>query len=236
MVLNIPERCNDTFRQALQALNESRVPNAIGGAFAIFHYTGMWRNTHDLDIYLEHKHLTDAVSALLSAGFEDKGEVAPGDNTWILHAIKNDTLVDLIWEPPNHLRTVDTPMIAGGDDGEFLGVPVRFLSADELIWSKVFTLNRHRCDWPDIWHVIRARPSNLDWSNLLEHMGEQWPVLTSCIIMFDWTFPQDREAIPNGIRDDLKRLHRERSNAEPEYQLEREELLDPWLYTRTCVE
>ncbi|MDM8175553.1 hypothetical protein QT327_14560 [Olivibacter sp. 47] len=42
---------NAFFKEALKLLNDSGSPYMLGGAFAMFHYTGIFRNTKDLDIF-----------------------------------------------------------------------------------------------------------------------------------------------------------------------------------------
>ena len=39
------------YREALQLLEESGARFMLGGAFAMFHYTGIYRDTKDLDIF-----------------------------------------------------------------------------------------------------------------------------------------------------------------------------------------
>ena len=39
------------YREALEMLNESGASYMLGGAFAIFHYTGIYRDTKDLDVF-----------------------------------------------------------------------------------------------------------------------------------------------------------------------------------------
>jgi hypothetical protein len=41
----------DFYREALQLLNESGARYMLGGAFAIFHHTGIYRDTKDLDVF-----------------------------------------------------------------------------------------------------------------------------------------------------------------------------------------
>jgi len=230
MPITIPKRISETFQQALQALNKSNVPYVVGGAFALHHYTGVWRNTHDLDVYMERKDAPAAIDALSRAGFHDYGEMAAGDRQWIYHATKNRVLIDVIWQPPNHLSPVDESFYARSRQGTFLDVPVRFMPPDELMWAKIFTMNRHRCDWPDVFTLVRACPRTLDWQRLVRKLGEHWAVLLSFIILYDWTYPSDRQYIPQEIRDELldKKMRMPTVSEEPT----REAILDPWIYSR----
>lgn len=230
MQISIPERSAKTFQQALQALRRSGVPHVVGGAFAMHHHTGIWRYTNDLDIYLERRFVSPAIRELSSAGFRNRGEMAPGDRKWIYHAAKNNVLVDLIWEPPNHLSPVDETFYERGPEGTLLGTDVRFLPADELIWAKIFIMNRHRCDWPDVFHVVRASPKGLDWNHLLRKMGEHWQVLLAFIILYDWAYPSEMQRIPSDLRESL--LRRKQQLPITSVEPTREAILDPWIYTR----
>ncbi|MGB9586543.1 MAG: hypothetical protein ACPL7O_00035 [Armatimonadota bacterium] len=226
----ISERVIRVFRLALEILNSSEIPYVVGGAYALHFYTGVYRDTHDLDIYLEEKYVQKSINALSSVGFKDYGEMAPGDRDWIYHAVKRDVLVDLIWQPPNGLHPVDESFYARGPVGEFAGVPVRFLPPDELAWAKVFTLNRHRCDWPDLFSLIRSSVPGFDWYHLLQKMDDHWPLLLAFVIVYDWAYPAEAYRIPNDIR--LELLRRKAESPMPESRPTREVILDPWIHTR----
>lgn len=226
----ISERTISVFRQALEAFNKINIPYVIGGAFAVHHYSEVWRNTDDLDLYIERHYLPLAIDILSKMGFRDRGEMAAGDRTWIYHAIKNRVLVDLIWQPPNGMPPVNESFFTRGPEGEFLGIPTRFLPADELILAKIFTMNRHRCDWPDIFQIVRMCPKELDWHYLLDQMGEHWPVLLSFMVLYDWAYPSEARCIPQDIREELVRRKQE-IHGVPSGPA-RESMLDPWIYTR----
>lgn len=230
MSISISERNCRIFKLALHTMNGAGIPYVIGGAFAIYHYTGIWRDTNDLDMYIDRGDLPGSADALAQAGFMDYGEMAAGDREWIYHSTREDVMVDLIWQTPNHLAPVDTNIHERGPTGEFLGVPVRFLPADVLVWAKIFTMNRHRCDWPDIFNVARACPRELDWYHLMFKLADNWPVLLAFVTMFDWAYPEEASCIPNQVRDELirRKQHQPPSRHEPT----RESLLDPWIYTR----
>jgi len=226
----ISEENIKTFQRALEALNAAEIPYVVGGAFAMHYYSGVWRNTNDLDVYLPREYLPRAIRALSSAGFRDYGQMAAGDREWIYHAVDHGVLVDLIWQTPHHLSSVDQSMYDRGPSGTFVDIPVRFIPADELVWAKMFTINRHRCDWPDIFNVVKACPEGIDWNYLTLKMGEHWPVLLSFIVLFDWAYPGESGCIPEAVREDLLRKKQE-SSLQPENP-SHEAVLDPWFYSR----
>ena len=223
------EKSTSIFREALESLNRSGVRFVIGGAFAVHHYTGMWRNTNDIDAYMDHGTVPLAVEALTMSGFRDFGEQAEGDRDWIFHAVKDGAIVDLIWEAPNHIGAIDKGVVGRGSPGEFLGVAVRFMPPEELVWSKLFTLNHDRTDWPDIFRLIRFGP-RFDWERLVRMLDEHWPVLLSLMVLFDWVYPGERRSIPLEVREELlsRKILMPIDSDEPN----REAVLDPWIYTR----
>ena len=228
--VTIPEESKRAFREALTALNEVGVPYVVGGAFAIHHYSGVWRYTNDLDVYMERGYVPDAVEALSGIGFRDFGEQAAGDREWIYHAMKDGTIMDVIWQSPNRVTSFDGTFYERGSPGAFLGIPVHFMPAEDLVLAKVYTLSHQRSDWPDVFQVIRGVGDNLDWRYVMEKLGDNWPVLLSLVVLYDWTYPSEAWKAPDAVRDDLlrRKLTYRPSPDEPV----RECVLDPWLYTR----
>ena len=227
-LLNHEER--ELYAQALTALNDSGVDYMLGGALAVYHYTDWWRNTHDIDVYVTPENLDRARSSLDAAGFRDIGEQAEGDHQWIYHAAQSPIIVDVIWRFANLANYVAPDWIKRASRGRFLDHDVLFLPLEELVWVKIFVVNRHRCDWPDIMRVARAQCLRLDWSRLLNLIGEHWLLLAGLIDVFDWQYPGSMDCIPDGIRRELsqRRLEYRGSPAEAD----REHLLDPWLHLR----
>jgi acetyl-CoA acetyltransferase len=58
----------DARADALRALGAARVPFVVAGAYAMFEYTGIYRDTKDLDVFLRRRDLEAARAALERAG------------------------------------------------------------------------------------------------------------------------------------------------------------------------
>lgn len=220
----------EVYVQALKSLTEHGVPFVLGGAFAVWFYTGRWRDTHDIDVFTTPENVPIAMESLAEAGFQDLGEQAPGDRGWIYHAIKGDIIVDVIFKFANRVITVADDWVERGKEGEFLGVPLKFMPVEELVHSKIFTMNKHRCDWPDVMRIFKANCSSFDWERLLDMLGEHWLLFAGVVDVFDWQFPGDSECIPEEVRRELinRRLeYKPDPNIPP-----REKLLDPWIHSR----
>lgn len=219
------------YTQALSALTESGVNYMLGGAFAVYYYTGWWRNTHDIDVYVTPEHLDDAKRALDAAGFSDLGEQAGGDRAWIYHSGRDSLIVDVIFRFANLSNYVTQDWFDRAPESEFLGMNMKVLPIEELIWLKVFVINRDRSDWPDVMRIIRAQCQRIDWNRLLDLLGEHWLLLAGMIDVFDWQHPGSMDCIPDHIRDEF--ATRRKEYRKHPINVEREHLLDPWLHQRT---
>src|SRR6478609_9023056 len=65
----IPEEEREVYRRALKALNDAAVPFVVAGAYAIYEHTGIYRQTKDLDVFVEPSQVIRAAKALHEAGF-----------------------------------------------------------------------------------------------------------------------------------------------------------------------
>ena len=48
----LPPQAATLYRDVLLAMNEHNIPYAVAGAFALQKYTGIWRVTKDLDLFM----------------------------------------------------------------------------------------------------------------------------------------------------------------------------------------
>jgi len=224
----------DLYIEAMDALCQSGVPFMVGGAFAVYHYTNWWRNTHDMDVYVVQTDVERAAEALDSAGFVDLGEQAPGDTQWIYHSGRDGLVFDVIWRFANLANYITPDWFQRASTGKFLGLDLQFLPLEELVWIKVFVINRHRCDWPDVMRIVQAQCQRLDWSRLFDLLGEHWLLLAGLIDVFDWQHPDSMDCIPNRIREELA-ARRERYRQQHPTNVDREHLLDPWLHQRADI-
>jgi hypothetical protein len=91
-----------------------------------------------------------------------------------------------------------------------LGIPVKLMPAEEMIWSKGFIMERERYDGADIAHILRARAGQLDWRRLLLRFGRHWRVLMSHLVLFGFIYPAERAHVPAWVMQELtRRLQRE---------------------------
>ena len=193
---------------ALSALRQGGVEFLIGGAHALAPYTGVVRDTKDLDVFLRKEDCDQALAVLGEAGFATELTFPH----WLGKAYAGDRFVDLIFGSGNGVAIVDDLWFAYARPGQVLGVPVRLCPPEEMIWSKAFIMERERFDGADIAHLIQACGRDLDWRRLLGRFGRRWRVLLSHLILFGFIYPGERTIIPDAVMAHLlRRLERERA-------------------------
>jgi hypothetical protein len=93
----------DLFRDVLEALDRSRVPYAVSGAFALRQHTGICRQTKDLDLFVTAANRRAALECLRQEGMAC--EVI--DPVWLAKAKRGEYFVDLITGMSNGLIVVE---------------------------------------------------------------------------------------------------------------------------------
>lgn len=183
----------------LDALDRAGVPYLLGGAFALRHYTGIERDTKDLDLFMRRDDVPPAFEAVRSLPFETKIEA----DHWLGKIMRGDGLVDLIYSSGNGLCGVDEEWYKYADRGDFLGRQVNIIPAEEMLWSKSFVQDRGRYDGADVAHLLLARADGMDWDRVLRRFDDHWPVLLSQLILFAYVFPSERRRVPDGTWEEL---------------------------------
>ncbi len=202
----IPEHERVVYQRALRALNRAGVPFVVSGLYAIYEYTGIYRQTKDLDLFFVPEHVVDAARALKEAGFDVHVEQAH----WLAKAWREDVLVDLIYGMGNGLAFIDEGWYRHSRPGILAAEPVRVSPPEELIWHRLFVSERHRWDMADIVHLILCRGDELDWERLIARVGDFWRLLLAQVLTFDFVYPGHHRRVPNWVREDLlERAHEE---------------------------
>ncbi len=198
----IPEHERVVYQLALRSLNQAAIPYVVSGLYAIYEYTGIYRKTKDLDLFIQPGHVIETARVLKAAGFEVKLEQAH----WIAKAMMGDVQTDLIFGMGNGLAFIDAGWYRHSRAGILAGEPVRIGPAEELIWHRLYVSERHRWDMADVLHLILCRGDELDWSRLLDRVGRHWQLLLAQVHLFDFAYPGYRRRIPQQVRDQLAAL------------------------------
>lgn len=231
----IPEDDWIVYKQVISAAHARRLPFAVGGAFAIATYTGHLRNTKDLDLYTTPTHREAMIDILTGAGLADYYGQRAYDRSWIYRGIRDGVIVDAIWSMANRRSLVDDDWIRRGPEIRLRGETLRVLPPEELIWAKLYVIQRDRCDWTDILNILYCTAAKLDWKYLLARVSDDRPLLAGVMSVFAWTFPGRVDDLPSWLWESL-RASPVPARGQPEVDAERVRLLDgrPWFHGASC--
>src|SRR5947199_9096146 len=126
------------YRDAMRIMADAGVPFLLGGAYAFSVYTGIERHTKDIDLFVRKRDLDAALNA-----FRQKGYAAERTFPhWLAKARCGGDCIDLIFGAGNGLCQVDDSWFERGHDDEVLGLPVKLVAPEEIIWMKGYIMER----------------------------------------------------------------------------------------------
>lgn len=210
------------FQRVLRALTRGGVGYAVAGAFAFQHYTGIWRFTKDLDLFLPAEKVEVALALCRTAGLVT--EIT--DPVWLAKAWAGDYYVDLISGMSTGVFWVTPEWIEQARPAEVLGLKVKMLAPEEMIVSKLFVTRRERFDGADVCHMLYRCGPGLDWDRIQRTVAEHWEILLWHLLLFRYVYPAAWSAtVPEPLwRGLLARL------AQPPLGTFRGSLIDPLLF------
>jgi Nucleotidyl transferase of unknown function (DUF2204) len=228
----IPEAQWAVYREVIRQARAEGVRFAFGGAFATAAYTGALRNTKDFDFYILPADREAMQRTLIKAGLTDYFDQAPYDRSWIYRGSRGDIIVDAIWAMANHRADVDRQWLELGKEVVIRGERLRAIPVEELIWSKLYVLQRERCDWPDVLNLLDAQAGSIDWERLVDRLGEDTSLLAGATSVFAWLASDRARIVPSRAWQRLE-LQPPVEPAAPDLVQSRANLLDsrPW-FTR----
>jgi hypothetical protein len=195
----IPDEQKALYEQVVAEAQARGVRFAFGGAFAAAVYKGRWRDTKDMDLYVMPEDREEMIEVLAVCGMRDYFDLLPYDRKWIYRGYADGVIVDIIWAMANQRTTVDERWLTAGPEVEFGGETVRVVAPEELLWSKLYVMQRERCDWPDVLNLIHAMGPALDWRHLLERVGEDAALLKGVLSVFQWLSPDRAMELPKWL-------------------------------------
>ena len=226
----IPEAEWDLYESVIDEATARCIPFALGGAFALAAYTGAWRNTKDLDLYVLPQNRERMIDVLSSTGLTDYFQVKPYDRWWIYRGHRGECIVDIIWAMANHRAEIDDLWMSG-PSVELRGRWLRILPAEAMLWDKLYIMQRDRCDWPDVLNLLYSVGPDVDWKYLLQRMGDDSALMAAALAVFRWVAPGRAQDLPAWIWEDLRLPAAASSTERPaEIDERRVSLLDtrPW--------
>lgn len=216
------QHASDFYKRIIQIFQAAGIQFLVGGAYAFVHYTGIGRDTKDLDLFIRRADWDHATAALGEEGISTELTFPH----WLGKAFggrQREFFVDLIFSGGNGVAEVDAEWFAHAQPDESLGFPVRLMPIEEMLWSKAFLMERERFDGADVLHLIRAQQKAINWPRLLSRFGEHWRVLLAHLVLFSYVYPND--PAPQDVIDELLDRAKHEPKADPGIRLCRGPLL-----------
>jgi hypothetical protein len=199
MAAVLDEHSRDFYRDALGRLDEAGIDYLVGGAYAFARYTGIERHTKDFDIFIRREDFDRIAEVLGKAGYQSELTFPH----WLGKSFYGDDFIDLIFSAGNGVAKVDDQWFERAVPGVVIGMDVRLIPAEEMIWSKGLIMERERFDGADVAHVIKAVGPKLDWRHLIDRYAEYWRVLYAHLVLFGFIYPSQRSNVPAWVMDEL---------------------------------
>jgi len=232
----------------MHLLREAGVEFLVGGAYALRAYSDITRDTKDFDIFVREADVAGIVDLFRGAGYRS-GLPFPH---WLGKIHLGENFIDLVFRAGNGLCAVDERWFASAPVAELLGVEVRLVPPEFIIWQKAYVMERERYDGADVAHILRSCAGRMDWALLVELFGPDWRVLFNQLILFGFIYPGERDLVPAAVMRELLERLRVEIDSEPSREricrgtlISREQFLpdvDRWGYAdarldgRCCID
>lgn len=200
----IPDDQWAIYQRVITTVRQRGLPFALGGAFAVATYTGRWRNTKDLDMYILPEHRETMIETLSELGLADYYAQEPYERHWIYRSHQGDIIVDAIWAMANERAVVDEAWLNHSPHIHVRGDRLPIIPPEEMVWAKLYVLQKERSDWPDIFNVFYSIGPLLNWEHLIGRLGSDVALLSGILAVFAWLAPDQAAALPGWV---WPRLH-----------------------------
>jgi hypothetical protein len=193
-----PDEINARAR-AVGLLLDAGVPFVVGGAYAYATYTGIYRDTKDLDLFPRKRDAGRALEVLELDGWRTERT----DEVWLYKAFKGEYFVDFIFSSGNGVAVVDDAWFEHAKTATVFGHRCLVAPAEEMIWSKAFVNERERYDGADVNHLILKAGKQMDWERIMRRFERYWEVLFSHLMMYRYAYPSQRDMVPDWVMAEL---------------------------------
>jgi Uncharacterised nucleotidyltransferase len=225
----IPSEQLRLYACVLKQLCNADIPFALGGGLALGYYTGNLRRSKDLDIYVAPEDKDRVVAVMNRCGLDDYFELEEYDRGWIYRGHRDGVIIDVIWAMANRRTCVDKVWTSTGPIVHLCGQTFRVIPPEELLWSKLYVMQRDRCDWPDLLNLLAAIGPSMNWPHLASRAAEDKALLKALLSVFAWVAPDRAMEIPRRVWRSFD-LVQPIPVADPAGRPSRRDLLDtrPW--------
>jgi hypothetical protein len=135
------------------------VPFLLGGSLASWARGGP-QTFKDLDFMIKPEDADRALDALTKAGMRPE---KPAEG-WLYKAFDGDVMIDLIFRPRGLPMTDE--VIERGDAMEVLALPIRVMALEDVIATKLLSLDEHYLDYSGLLSMTRALRELIDWDDV----------------------------------------------------------------------
>jgi Uncharacterised nucleotidyltransferase len=161
----LPDDLVICLKRVAAALRDGGVPFALGGGLAAWARGGP-RSEHDVDLLVAGDDIPDAQKVLAESGF--RVELPPED--WLFKAFDDDILIDVIHRPSGIV--IDADYIARCDRLSVAAVEMPVMGLDDLMVTKLLSLNEHCLDLGRVLQVSRALREQITWEDVRARTAE----------------------------------------------------------------
>lgn len=198
-----PQEQWSVYKRVIAESRKREIPFAVGGGLSAMTFAGQWRNTKDIDLYVQRSDRERLIRVVTDLGLRDYYEKNAYDRNWIYRSYTGETIVDLIWAMANQRAQVDEEWL-DGPLIEVEGECFRLLPPEKSLWAKLYVLQRDRTDWPDALNLLYGVGPDLNWRRLLEDVGPDRPLLAGLLSVFAWLCPESAAPLPDWLWQELK--------------------------------
>lgn len=185
--------------KSLKILNEHKIDFLLGGAHALQFYTGIQRDTKDLDIFC-----LESDYPAISRIFIDQGYGAQmADERWIGKIFHQGYFIDLIFNSYNSLCPVVKDWFDDAQKKELFGIDVKIPSPETMFLTKLYIKHRDRYDGADLNHLILKQGHIMNWSSLLQRTAGHHQLILAQILEFLFVYPSQQKQIPDWVFKEL---------------------------------
>jgi len=196
-----PDHRHAFYVDAIDTLTAASVPFLVGGGFALAVWTGIVRDTKDLDLFVHPRDFERLLAVLDDAGFRTQITFTH----WLGKALgPGGEVIDFIFGSGNGACPVDDGWFDHATEAVVLGRTLPVVPVEEMIWQKSFILERDRCDVADVAHLIQRQGDKLDWDRLMARFGDDAEVLLAQLVLFSYALPADRARVPATVMRELQ--------------------------------
>ena len=202
---------NGIYEDALDALNQAGVRYMLGGALALNAYTGIWRDTKDLDVFVPEETVARVLEVLEDAGFETETI----DPVWLAKAWRGEIFVDIIHASHNGTGSVEESWFENAKEVRVLDRGALVIPAEEMILSKIFVVAKDRCDVDDVLHLIFATRGELDWDRMLSKIEDHSELLRAYLHLYRYVYPSHTHYLPRRVFEQLLERYERETEVDP---------------------